>query len=62
MELAWLGLTIALVIAVFFRKTHYQLFYYVHHMTIIFLVATFIHAWVFWCVYLHFLMYFSGQQ
>ena len=47
-ELAWWGLTIMVIIAVYFRRHHYELFYYTHHFAIIFLVSAVIHAWSFW--------------
>jgi len=47
-EAAWLLLTIAAVVAVFFRRTHYDLFQYTHHLVWLFMFGALIHAWSHW--------------
>ncbi len=47
-ELAWLGLTGMVLIAIYARRHNYELFYYTHHFAIIFVISSVIHAWSFW--------------
>lgn len=47
-ETAWLGLTIMLIIAVWARRNHYELFHFSHHFAIVFLLVALIHAWGNW--------------
>ena len=49
-ELTWLGFTAMVIIAVFFREKHYDLFYYSHYFAIVVLIAGIIHAWSFWLI------------
>ena len=51
-ELAWLGLTVMIGIALFRGKVSHELFYYTHHFAIIFLVACVTHAWSFWSAHM----------
>lgn len=46
---AWLAVTAMLLVAVFWRRTHYRFFYMLHHtVSIFFFVVCVIHAWDFW--------------
>lgn len=48
-EAAWLALTFMIGLALFARRSSYELFYYVHvPVGISFLVAALMHAWTFW--------------
>ena len=47
-ELGWLGLTGMIIIAVYYRRKNYELFYYTHHFAIAFLIICCLHAWTFW--------------
>eukprot|EP01043_Picozoa_sp_COSAG02_P018484 COSAG02_NODE_864_length_16407_cov_4.535197_5_plen_754_part_00 len=48
-EIAWLALTFMIGLAVFARRSSYELFYYVHvPVGISFIVAALMHAWTFW--------------
>ncbi len=47
-QLAWIFLTVALVIAWTVRRTMYKLFYLTHHLAVIFMLFGIVHAWSFW--------------
>lgn len=47
-EAAWLVLTIALLFAIFSRRTSYELFHYTHHAVWVFFLAALTHAWGHW--------------
>ena len=47
-ELAWVGLTAMVAIAIAFRRSNFELFYYTHHFAASFLLAAIMHAWSFW--------------
>jgi len=44
----WLVLTLALPIAIFYRRTHYRLFQYTHHAIWFYFFAALVHAWSHW--------------
>jgi NAD(P)H-flavin reductase len=45
---AWLGSLIMILIAVFVRRSNYEIFYYTHHFAIFFFLASLLHAWTHW--------------
>eukprot|EP00043_Microstomoeca_roanoka_P001253 m.31779 g.31779 ORF g.31779 m.31779 type:complete len:810 (-) comp10719_c0_seq1:453-2882(-) len=47
-EITWVLVTAMVFIALFARRNNYQLFYYSHHIAIIFYVVAISHAWSFW--------------
>lgn len=47
-EIAWMGTTVMLAIALLGRRKNYELFYYAHHWAIVFLAVALLHAWSFW--------------
>eukprot|EP00455_Lapot_gusevi_P040909 TRINITY_DN4681_c0_g1_i1.p1 TRINITY_DN4681_c0_g1~~TRINITY_DN4681_c0_g1_i1.p1 ORF type:complete len:591 (+),score=160.58 TRINITY_DN4681_c0_g1_i1:377-2149(+) len=47
-EVAWIITTIMVVLAVVYRRTHYELFYYTHYAAIGLYLTALIHAWCFW--------------
>ena len=47
-ELAWLGLTGMVMVAVLFRRSNFEWFYLTHHFAASFLLAAIMHAWSLW--------------
>jgi len=47
-ETAWLLLTVMVALAIWWRRTNYELFYYTHHFAIVFFIVAIIHAWSYW--------------
>eukprot|EP00042_Codosiga_hollandica_P050205 m.595124 g.595124 ORF g.595124 m.595124 type:complete len:901 (-) comp58040_c0_seq5:139-2841(-) len=47
-QICWVLLTIMIFFALFFRRRNYELFYYTHFFSIIFMIAMCLHAWGFW--------------
>lgn len=47
-QYAWFFFTVAMVIAMNFRRTQYRLFYISHHLAILFLFFGIMHAWSLW--------------
>ena len=47
-ELAWLLLTGVLAVAVFCRRSRYELFHVTHHAALLFFMAGIVHAWSHW--------------
>jgi predicted ferric reductase len=47
-ELAWVLVTVMVAVAVFCRRTHYELFQYTHYFGIVFFLVAVLHAWGFW--------------
>eukprot|EP00911_Craspedida_sp_UC1_P001887 UC1_evm2s1448 len=47
-ETAWLLMTVAVVLAIWWRRSNYELFYWAHHFSIVFFVVAIMHAWSFW--------------
>ena len=47
-EAAWLLLTLALVVAVWYRRKHYEAFQYTHYAVLLFFAAGLLHAWAHW--------------
>lgn len=47
-EFSWFLMTGMIVLALFFRRKDYELFYYVHHLAIGVFITTLVHAWSSW--------------
>jgi hypothetical protein len=47
-EAAWLLLTLALMVALFARRSHYEAFLATHHAVLLFFAAGLVHAWSHW--------------
>ncbi len=47
-EAAWLLLTLALAVALFARRSHYEAFLATHHAVLLFFAAGLVHAWSHW--------------
>jgi hypothetical protein len=49
MELAWIcAVTMAITAMPYFRRKHYELFRYSHHLFLFIILATLVHAWSVW--------------
>lgn len=48
MTIMWVFMSVVIVIAVWWRRSNYTLFYITHLFSIIFFIATIMHAWSFW--------------
>ena len=46
--MTWVLVTVMVFTALFARRNNYELFYYTHHIAIIFYVVAIMHAWSFW--------------
>jgi predicted ferric reductase len=47
-EIAWILLTVALLVATFLRRWNYELFQYTHVFALLFMFAAIVHAWSHW--------------
>jgi hypothetical protein len=48
METAWLLLTVMVGLALWTRRSNYELFYFTHIFGVIFYILAIVHAWSFW--------------